>query len=385
MKRFAFLFAALLLVAATPSEVVPQLEAEGYFIEQGSDASGEVVGDAVAEAGFAGSRFYIAVLSEEPSSSATFFADALLDDLGDGTVLVVAPETVGWASLNDIWSQEQLDQAVEVSLSGSSDDDVVTLFTESLIEADVTPGGGGGENPAPGPSPTPVPDTGGSGFIWFLVIAGGFVALFFYLRNRSSTAAGTARAARLEEFRTAAQAKLNDIANDILEMEDEVRLSENLDVRKHYDSASRTYTDLIDRIDDASATDDLVEITHQLDVAIWELDVAESYLDGKPAPKKPEKPVVPTPEAPRPTPAPRPTSTFDRRPQRQSSPAGPDLGSILMAILAAQSLGGGRGTGPWGSPTSKPPGPGGFGGGSGGGMRGGGGGGRMRGGGRRGG
>ncbi len=371
MKRILFALAALVLIAATTGEVVPELETRGYFIETGSNATEEVVGDAVAEAGFAGGRLYIVVLAEEPPSGATFFSDAVLDELGEGTVLTVAPETVGYASDGGAWSQDQLDAAVDASLSGSSDDDVVSGFVESLTGADI----GGG----PGPVEQPGSSGSGSGWVWLLVIGGGFLLLFLYLRSRSNRVSSVATAGRLKEFRSAAQAKLDAVANDILEMEDEVRLSENAEIQQHYNSASAKYAEVIDSIDKVSDPEKLLDLTYVLDVAIWELDVAEALLDGKKPPEKPEKPEVkmptPGPEGPdepvlrQPQPA-----TYDRRPQRQSSPAGPDLGSILLAILAARGMGGQHHSGGWtGAPT---PGGGGLGR-----MRGGGG--RIRGGGRR--
>lgn len=372
MKRVLLLAVATLslLAAASPAEVIPELESQGYYIEAGSDASDSLVGDAVAEAGFEGSRLYVAVLSEEPTSGATFFSDSLLDELGTGTVLTVAPETVGWASEDDIWTREQLDQAVEAALEGSSDDQVVQLFVASLTGSPAASLDGS----EPGTS-----EGGGSGWIWLFVIGGGMVLFFLFLRNRSNATAATARDSRLREFYTAAQGKLDAIANDILEMEDEVRLSENSEIRKHYDSASATYSDLIDQVPRATSADDLVDIIYKLDTAIWELDVAEALLDGKEAPPQPEKPKVETPvNRPPVVVTPQGGEDFQRRTQRQASPAGPDLGSILMAILAAQSFGRG-GSGSWGQPGSHPPGPGRFPGGS----RGGSGGGRMRGGGRR--
>ncbi|MEX1038690.1 MAG: hypothetical protein WDZ96_07540 [Acidimicrobiia bacterium] len=384
MKRILLVVAALAMLAASPGEVVPELESQGFYIEAGSNASPEVVGDAVAEAGFSGGRFYVVVLSEEPGSGATFFADAVLDDLGSGTVLTVAPETVGYASDGTSWSAEELDGAVNASLNGTSDDDVVVRFVESLTGAPV----GGGSTGSGGTA------DGSSGIIWLVVFVGGLAALFFYLRSRSQEASVTARAGRLAEFRAAAQEKLNAVANDILEMEAEVTMSEKPEVQQHYNSASAKYAEIIDRVSAVDDPEELLDLTYQLDIAIWELDVAEAYLDGKTPPKKPSKPKIEEPEGkpgakagPVINTSPRPT--YDRRPQRQSSPAGPDLGNILLAILAARGMsGGGNYSGRWtGGPARGSGGRNSGGGSRGGGTRrmGGGGGGRIRGGGRRGG
>jgi hypothetical protein len=319
-------------------------------------------------------------LSQEPVSGATFFADAVLDELGSGTVLTVAPETVGYSSDEQTWTAANLDGAINASLDGASDDDVVVRFVESLTGNALDEGsdsGAGGESAG-----------GGSGAIWFLVFLGAMIALFVYLRNRSRKTATSARAARLAEFRAAAQEKLDALANDILEMEDEVSMAENPEVQQHYNSASAKYAEVIDKITTATDPEALLDLTHQLDIAIWELDVAEAYLDGKPPPKKPEPPKFERPEPEQgatsgPTITSPTRSQYDRRPQRQSSPAGSDLGSILLALLAARGMGGGRYSGRW----TGGPGPGSGGGSRGGGLRrfGGGGGGRIRGGGRRGG
>jgi hypothetical protein len=381
MKRLLLAIAALTLLAANPGEVVPVLEADGFYIESGSNASAGVIGDAVAEAGFAGGRLYIVVLSEEPVSGATFFADVVRDDLGPGTVLTVAPETVGYSSDGLTWARADLDAAVDASLDGTSDDDVVVRFVETLTGTEVAEGSGSGAGDGESAG-------GGSGAIWFLVFLGAMVALFVFLRNRSQKTAMSARAARLAEFRTAAQEKLDAIANDILEMETEVSMAENPEIQQHYNSASAKYGEVIDKVKTVTDPEALLDLTHQLDIAIWELDVAEAYLDGKPPPKKPEPPKFERPEpqqgaTPPPTISSPTRPQYDRRPQRQSSPAGSDLGSILLALLAARGMGGGRNSGRW----TGGPGPGSGGGSRGGGSRrfGGGGGGGFRGGGRRGG
>ena len=111
------------------------------------------------------------VLAEEPASGATFYADAILDRLPgqDGTVLVVAPETVGWASNDDVWTPDELNDALDASLGGSTSDDVVTIFVSELIEPSAS---------------------GGSAGLWLLAIAVVVVAVigFVVWRSRRSSA-----------------------------------------------------------------------------------------------------------------------------------------------------------------------------------------------------
>lgn len=372
MRRF-IVAVSLLLIAATPSDAAPELEDKGYYIEPGSAASEQVVSDAVFEGRSDGGRLYLVVLSEEPPGGATTFSDSVLDLLGAGYVVTVAPETVGFAGDGSFWNADEMNAAIDASLSGGSDNQVVELFIADLIDTStLQPSDVGEEAADPG-------DSGISGWVWLLLIGGG-AALAFRMLNGSHRRATERMAAELETVRAMARDKLAEIANDIIEMEDEVDLSEDPEVKAHYQRASATYTEALALTQSIQAPREMIEVIRELDLAIWELDSAEALLDGKPIPEKP-KPPEPEPVAATRQDTPS-DITYRRRPQRRSSYAGNDLMTALMAILAMSGRGGGR----WGGM------PGGFGGpmrtgsrgprSSGGGMRGRGFG-RMRGGGRR--
>lgn len=378
MKRITVVFAALVLIAATPQEVTPVLEADGYYIEDGSDASEGVVSDAVFEGRAEGGRLYVVVLAEEPPGGAPTFSDSVLDLLdGDGYVVTVAPETVGWAGDGSFWSADEMNAAVDASLSGGSDDGVVRQFISTLTSQPV---GGGGE---------PDPDSGGGiPILWVLVVGGAIVAAWVFVSRRNREKRMTER---LEKVKQLAKEKLDAVANDILEMEDEVAVSGNAEVKAHYQRASATYSQATVDTERATTVKEMLDVSEELDLAIWELDCAEAVLDGKPQPAKPEppprEPVMPSaPTTPEghgslPSSVPGTVDQFDRRPQRQSTGSNEIL-TMLMTMMAMRGMGGRGGFG-------------GFGGWSGGGMAGGGrfggggrrmggGGGRMRGGGRRG-
>lgn len=371
MKRAFVALAALVLIAAAPQEVIPDLDANGYYIEPGSGASEEVVSDAVFEGRADGGRLYIVVLAEEPPGGAPTFADSVLDELQEGYVLTVSPETVGYAGDGSFWTSDQMDAAVDASLAGGSDDEVVQLFISNLTG--MSPGG------------EPVSQPGGGISIWWIVLlAGGGLAVWWFINNRNE---GRNAAGRLARAKEVANGKLAEVANDILEMEDEVNTSDNAEVKTHYQTASAMYAKAIEDNEKADSLQEMLEVSRELDLAIWELDCAEALLDGKARPPKPEppqpEPVAPPP--PQPVPQPpgdgtvSPSSTYDRRPQRQSG-GNNDLLTMLLAMTAMRNMGGRGGFG------------GGFGGWTGGGRSGGGGfrgpmgggGGRMRGGGRRG-
>jgi hypothetical protein len=375
MRRLLLVAVSVLLVAATPNEVVPELEANGYYVEPGSSATEQVVSDAVSDARSDGGRLYVVVLSDEPPGGATTFSDSVLDQLATGYVVTVAPETVGFAGDGSFWSAEEMNAAIDASLSGGSDDQAVELFVSELTGTSVAPAPGG-EEPSDG--------GGGFGWIWLVVIASGALLIFSAMRSGSKKRSELATS-ELEKVKTMARDKLAEIANDIIQMEDEVELSDNPEIRAHYQKASTTYTEVLARTEAGPRAQEMIEVIRDLDSAIWELDAAEALLDGKPVPERPKPPEPRPPQPQVPEPAPQPDSTSDeaygRRPARQSSYAGNDLMTALWAILAMSGRGGGR----WGGT------PGGFGGPMrggglgrilGGGMRGGGLG-RMRGGGRR--
>ncbi len=322
MKRLILAAVALvsLVAAAQPADVAPILEAQGFFVEDGSDADPDAVEDAVAEARFQGGELSVAVLSVEPSGGATIYAESTLDAMGGtGTVFVVAPETVGWGSEGDIYTRGQLDEATDVSLGGSS---VVELFVATLIGQPVgsaDPGGGGG------------PPVGW--ILLLIVIAGG--ALVFWLSSRSAkkNAARTVENARAE-----VKKRLDAVANDIIDLEDEVTASTDPAARVLYESATAAYAQALDTYESAASPDELIATAEELDMAIWRLDSVEALLDGE-AP--PPKPVKPQPAAPAPsassllTPPRVPASVYRRPTHHRSSGTAAMMTGLLMGSMAS--------------------------------------------------
>jgi len=322
------LLSLILVVAATPAEVSTIVMQDGYFIEAGSDATVEVVGNAVSEARFAGGALSVVVLAEEPSAGATTFADAVLDQLvsDSGTVLVVAPDTVGWASKNDIWTNGQLDAALDASLDGSSSDDVVSIFVSELL--------------APSSS-------GSSGILILVVIVVALGGAFAYFALRASKRQKREAAEQVQKLRSTAQLQIDAIANDILDLEDEIKISENAQAREHYSAAVDTYTTASERLAAMSSGRQIAKFNYELDLAVWRLDAAEAVLDDNPVPDKPDPPAyTPPPVLSEAQPQGSSGSTagvsapipqFERRSTRRSSFGAQDM---LTAVLATQAMGG---------------------------------------------
>ena len=330
MAVLATVFAA---GATAPGDVAVVAADEGYFIEAGSDATPSVVGRAVSDGRSAGGLLYVAVLTDEPSSGATAYADAVLDDVPrqEGTVLVVAPETVGWASNNDIWTTEQLDRALEASLDGATSDDVVTAFVSELTD------------PA---------TSGGSGWVIVVIvlgIAGVIGGLVWWSRRRGARDMAEA----LTSLKRQAQQQIDALANDILDDEDEVREAGDAVASDHFDAAAAIYRDAGDRLSAAATAEDVLAVSTDVDKGIWHLDAAEAILDGRPIPPEPEPPKPPpevraappsagTRSQPTSTSSLPPLPTYERRPSRSSGFGADDMLKAVLAMQAMRTVSGGR-------------------------------------------
>ncbi|MEN8238449.1 MAG: DUF6676 family protein [Actinomycetota bacterium] len=328
MKKIAIaLTSVVFLVAATPADVAPDLSAQGYYIETGADASESSVSAAVADARADGGRLFIVILASEPNGGSTVFAENALDEVGGtGTVFTVAPATVGWASDGDIYTREQLDAAADASLDGGSDTEVVTIFVGELTGSPV--GGSSGS------------ESGGGlpwGWIILLLIVGGIGFLIW----RSKRKATHARSEALDEIRGEVQKRLDDVANDIIDLEAEVGLSDDSTARQHYEDATIAYGRVSEEFARTTDAGGLMDLAYELDLAIWHLDSAEALLDGETPPPKPEKPAPVPPPTPQRTEPAAPSGSIEgfpvppRRPQRRSTP---NTSSMMQTMLAAAAM-----------------------------------------------
>lgn len=343
MKILIALSALVFVVAAaSPSEVAPVIATDGFFIEEGADATSDVVGAAVFDARSAGGLFHAVVLVDEPPAGATTYADAVLDELPrqEGTVLVVGPQTVGWASNNDVWTSVDLDRALDASLDASTSGAVVAAFVSELIEPPSSGGGGG----------------------WLLVIGVVLVSGIGFVIWRGSRSRRVSDAQRLAELKAKAQIQIDAIANDILDDADEVSDAANADATGHFEAATATYGEAAGRLEAATTARQVLDISAELDLAIWHLDAAEAILDGQPVPPKPEPPVIPDPVTPPPPPpapasapgSPAPLPTYQRRSARRSGFGADDMVKTMIAMQAMRSIGRSRGGSSSAGRTSSP-------------------------------
>ena len=358
------LFLAVPALAAEPADVVPEIRDDGVFIESGSDLSDEQASDLVALVRNQGERFSIVVLTEDPGSGAVAFGDAVVDRLGSnsGLVFVLTPDDVGVAGTGEVFTLEEIDIALDAAVeAGGSDADYATTFVsaltgEPLVSAPATTLGSVSEPVAPA-SPA---SGGGFGFLWFIVIVGGIGLLIFWMVKRSKKQQALSTENELAAARAEIQTQVDALANDILDMEDEVRMADSDRIDALYNEAGETYRNASEALGSADTPGEFLDITNDLDLAIWQLDSAEALLDGKEPPPKPEpkrlEPVAVPSQGPRPSTGsgggplgvpPRPTGTsggYTRRSSRRSGSLSPSVIEMLITLGAGALASRGRRT-----------------------------------------
>lgn len=341
-------------VAADISTVADDLSASGFYLDRGVSISDSDATEIVTAARNNGSRFHLIVLDDTPLGGNAAFAEAVLDELNipSGTILVLSPEDVGWVSEDEGFAETDMEGAFEfANAAGGNDAEyaanfVVGLVGEPGVPATTAPADSGGVPATVGGQSAAAaePSGSGSGFLWLIVIIGGIGLLVFFLIRRGGKQTVNAGAEQMAKARMAVQKQVDAVANDILDMEDEVRVADNAEADRFYNEAGETYRNVTERLQKAETPEQLLGISNDLDKAIWQLDTAEAILDGKPGPPRPEpKRLEPErrPPGDRVTvPSPRPD--YQRRPSRRSSYLGPGMLEMLIGVAGQVLAGGSR-------------------------------------------
>lgn len=280
LSALLLLVAALPAAAQTPDQVAAEVGDRGYFIDEGLPAEESRINAAVTAAGNAGVRLMVVLLYGDPSGGATTFADAVLDRVGNGTVLVLSATQEGMVSSGE-FTPEQIEAALDAGFeAGGGDAGFVESVVESLTGAQVDGGGTPEES-----------DTGGgssrTGLIVMLVLVAALVLVVVWVVRRQGKATAAGRQRSIEEARKEIKAQLDAMANTILEISDKVSLSDSREDNQYLEQAGKTYTDASEAYETATDLARLEEISDRLDEARWQLDAAAALADGKPVPAKP--------------------------------------------------------------------------------------------------
>jgi hypothetical protein len=270
LRHLGWVLAAVLLwappaAAVTPEEAAVAARDTGVSIDPGLDVDREAISAAVARAGNAGVRLFVVLLEDDPSGGATTFADAVLDRIGSGTVLVLSDAAEGAASTD--FGRDALERALDAGFeAGGGDAGYVEAFAASLT------GGGGG---------------GGFGWVILLAVVGGFVLLVVWAMRRGRKSSAAARERAIAEARAEIRSQIDAMANQILEITDRVKLSPSDEDNTHLEAATATFAEASDRFEQAADLAALEALSDRLDEARWQLDAAEAIADGRPPPDRP--------------------------------------------------------------------------------------------------
>lgn len=341
--------------AADADTIADDVATNGFYADPGADVTESFLGDLVATVRNEGERISFVVLADEPPSGAVTFADNVYDAGVDGVVMVVAPSTVGFGGVSEFYTSEEFEAALDAALDAGGDDaEILETFVVELT---------GVSSPAPTTGTSSGSSSGGgSWLIWVLLIGAVLIAGFFWLRSKRRTA-GPRLDPQLAEAKAAVQKQIDAVANDIIDLEDEVRQADNDEVDVYYAAAGDTYNSVTDAYPSANSPDTLLDLSNQLDEAIWQLDSAEALLDGNTPPPKPIPQTLPAPQELAPEPArssdaptgsslpPKPSyggsaasprPDYSRRSGRRSSYGGSGLFNILVGAAGAMMASGNR-------------------------------------------
>jgi len=324
-------------MAADASTVADAARESGFYLDSGVSVTEDDATRIVTGARNNGSRFHLVVLDDTPPRGNAAFAEAIFEDLAipDGTVVVLSPEGIGWVTEGDGFTEDAMSTALDFANSeGGNDAEYSANFVAGLV---------GTSLPTENGSETTADSSSGGGFIWFVLIIAGVGLLVFWLIRRSGQQTVNAAAEQMAKARMAVQQQVDAVANDILDIEEEVRVSDNSEVDQFYNDAGATYQRVTEQLLEAESPQQVLELSNDLDTAIWQLDSAEAVLDGNPKPPRPEpkrlEPVASSSQDRVTMPARRPG--YQRRPSRRSSYLGPGMLEMLIGV-AGQTMAGDR-------------------------------------------
>jgi uncharacterized membrane protein YgcG len=279
--------AAPALAQADVDQVAADVSVDGLYVEPGLSADTAALNAAITRAGNNGVRLMVVLLDQDPGGGAVAFADAVLDRVPDGTVLVLSATGEGISSAE--FDKSILDDAIDRGFlaasnasSGAGDEAYVSAVVDTLT--------GTTSGTTPATQPTSSSSSGGStGLIIMLVIVGGMVLLVWIAIRKGKTSSMRARGNQITEAKKEIRAQLDAMANTILEITDVVNATAESQDDTYLRQASATYTEADDAYAAALDLNALAALSDRLDEARWQLDAAAAIANGKPVPPQPPK------------------------------------------------------------------------------------------------
>ncbi|MDQ3538979.1 MAG: hypothetical protein M3415_09330, partial [Actinomycetota bacterium] len=259
----------------TLDELAGELADQGYAVEPGATVDEAALAGAVADARERGTRLMVAVLADPQAAGATTAADALLDRVSDGTVLVVTPENIGYSSTE--YDGETLDRAADNAVDSFSSGTAagVADFGQALTGAGSS---GSGETG----------DTGDGGIGVGAVLVIGLLGIGGVALAVSSRSTRRLARQRMTEAHAEVRHQIDAMADAILQLTDRVPMTEDPKATAAFAEATRVYQSVSDDLPRATTEAELVRLNDRLDHARWQLEVTEALTEGREPPPEPD-------------------------------------------------------------------------------------------------
>ncbi len=241
-------------------EVASGLRSDGYWVEDGMRIDETAVSGALDGAS---NPIYLIVLASDHGTDPAFIAEDIASDFASGTFIARTYEFLGIYS-ND-FGQDIVDEAIDAF---ALPDAVGIVAVDAVLIG--TSGGSSGGFPW--------------GTVVFVVIAGGVVWMVMTSNKRSKKAAE----GKLQEAREQLSEQADDVADDILALNEIVAAADMDEATEHYRAANRIFAETEELIMSAVHERELVDISNQLTEAEWRLEAASAVVDGREVPDKPE-------------------------------------------------------------------------------------------------
>lgn len=284
-RRLLTLVVAILAVTASPAlaadvgSLADQASLRHYAVEQGAPVDINAMETMIAGLPQSPGFYFIALVEDDPRG-ADLVADDILASLTAGTVIVIGPTDVGTVSTD--FSDAQLSNALDASLDmfDTSYVEGFRTFADTLLETSpgTTTSGSSGS-----------PASSGKGGLIFLLFVVGLALVVVYAIRRGKKSDAQIHERRLTEARSEIQSQIDAVANQILELADQVQVASNDQATTYYRDASATFDSVKDTFDGATTLQELEGISSRLDQARWQLEAADAVTEGRPVPPEPEE------------------------------------------------------------------------------------------------
>lgn len=116
-----------------PADLLSGLEATGVFVEEGSSASANSLQTSVDMARAQGWILSAVALAADPEDGASAYAGSIATVTNTGTVVVVTPTSLGWATQETQFYPEEFDRAWSLIPETSTEDEAVRSFVTSVL------------------------------------------------------------------------------------------------------------------------------------------------------------------------------------------------------------------------------------------------------------